>query len=824
MSSDTMQFQNITAGLFVSHMATARVKAHFLRLQNETAGLIDWYFVLNRGTHPNPSWDVDIESPETVMPARHAEMLQNGGVQGGYLDTVIFPCVLALPQQFVWVMEYDVDFSGHWRDFFSQFDRDNTDLLTTTITPRQTCPTWHWWRNARAPSTVDDQDWARAFHPVMRISKKMAALYCDTVADGAWSGHYEFTVPTVALATGCSLKDLSQKPNETAMSRPNYTNTPKSPQLSPGTFVWRPSRKAYFHEKGVTFVERNMLHHPIKTDADDWDNQRDKANDTPELCILFAHHKLDPLTLKHYELLKKHNSHHCIIPIADGTQEQLPDTVDVSAFDNHWRQTNGWRNCDTMLLRWFMNRSITAARYIFIEYDCLCTEDLAISYKKVWNADIAARDLFKPSHRRNTRRGQYVQENWPHFQEIKLLPPEDRRYAAGLVPFAGIFFSHKGLQAVIENAPKADVISELRIGTAARKAGLSIKEFPDSLKRRIRWDPHPYAPLTPGICHPIKGPSENRLQKISVVMATNNGARYLEEQLASLAEQTRLPDELIVLENTSTDRTDEILSKFSIEAPFPVKFIHDSKSKGPVGTLAEAIEQIDSDFLLFSGQNDIWNIQKIATLVDLAKAETCEVFTHDLKLIGNDNTAHPGSYFTLLENAGIPRAACIERSATAVKASFFKNWGLPSADNKTSYDIWIAMLSSLLDVRKYIDRPLASYRFDEGICSVWLPTHSNFQFINKHSTMSQFSDYEVILNLHVGDWNFSSISQIDRALIFAIENLADRELFLRARRILRTHAKYLKPNQVEKAVEQIRTRISSVDNIVRTLASVKFLK
>jgi glycosyltransferase involved in cell wall biosynthesis len=47
--------------------------------------------------------------------------------------------------------------------------------------------------------------------------------------------------------------------------------------------------------------------------------------------------------------------------------------------------------------------------------------------------------------------------------------------------------------------------------------------------------------------------------KISIALATFNGARFLKEQLASLAAQTFLPAELIVTDDGSTDETLAIL-------------------------------------------------------------------------------------------------------------------------------------------------------------------------------------------------------------------------------------------------------------------------
>ena len=49
---------------------------------------------------------------------------------------------------------------------------------------------------------------------------------------------------------------------------------------------------------------------------------------------------------------------------------------------------------------------------------------------------------------------------------------------------------------------------------------------------------------------------------ISVVMATYNGERYLQEQLESICNQTYQPDEIIISDDHSSDSTSEIIRSF----------------------------------------------------------------------------------------------------------------------------------------------------------------------------------------------------------------------------------------------------------------------
>lgn len=55
----------------------------------------------------------------------------------------------------------------------------------------------------------------------------------------------------------------------------------------------------------------------------------------------------------------------------------------------------------------------------------------------------------------------------------------------------------------------------------------------------------------------------NESKKISIVIATYNGEKYLREQLDSLYSQTRKPDEIVVVDDRSTDGTREILEEYA---------------------------------------------------------------------------------------------------------------------------------------------------------------------------------------------------------------------------------------------------------------------
>jgi glycosyltransferase involved in cell wall biosynthesis len=106
-------------------------------------------------------------------------------------------------------------------------------------------------------------------------------------------------------------------------------------------------------------------------------------------------------------------------------------------------------------------------------------------------------------------------------------------------------------------------------------------------------------------------PNSRRALKISVALATYNGERFLGEQLRSLAEQTRLPDELVVCDDGSGDRTVEVLERFAADAPFPVRVHRNERRLRFEENFLRAASLCDGDAVAFCDQDDVWLSDKL---------------------------------------------------------------------------------------------------------------------------------------------------------------------------------------------------------------------
>ncbi|HEX4154010.1 MAG TPA: glycosyltransferase [Acidobacteriaceae bacterium] len=106
---------------------------------------------------------------------------------------------------------------------------------------------------------------------------------------------------------------------------------------------------------------------------------------------------------------------------------------------------------------------------------------------------------------------------------------------------------------------------------------------------------------------------------VSVAMCTYNGERYLKEQLESIANQTRLPSEIVICDDRSTDATLRIVETFAKTAPLRVVVhVNDvnvgGSSRGITRNFERTIQRCSGDLIACCDQDDVWMPHKVDVL------------------------------------------------------------------------------------------------------------------------------------------------------------------------------------------------------------------
>lgn len=207
-------------------------------------------------------------------------------------------------------------------------------------------------------------------------------------------------------------------------------------------------------------------------------------------------------------------------------------------------------------------------------------------------------------------------------------------------------------------------------------------------------------------------------------MCTYNGERYLEEQLLSFANQTRLPDEIVICDDGSTDDTIKIANEISKQLPFFVRIYENPDNLGVTKNFEKAIKLCEGDIIFLSDQDDILMPEKIEKIMNVFRNEPDigYVFS-DAQVV--DEELHPLGY-TMWKSVSFNRRErilfsegnqidvllkhpVVTGATMAINADMLDDF-LPIPDNFW-HDEWISFcLSAIGKNGKFIEEPLIQYR------------------------------------------------------------------------------------------------------------------
>ena len=196
--------------------------------------------------------------------------------------------------------------------------------------------------------------------------------------------------------------------------------------------------------------------------------------------------------------------------------------------------------------------------------------------------------------------------------------------------------------------------------------------------------------------------------------------------LDSLAAQDRLPDELVVCDDRSSDGTVAKVQAFAERASFPVRIEVNERNLGPTKNFELAISRCEGDVIAPCDQDDIWYPHKLERSVSAltANADAGFVFS-DADMM--DEQGRPlgrrmwdaVGFFESRRNAAqggqlLPLLVVytfVQGAATTFRADL-RELLLP-IPHGWLYDAWIALLSAFVQSYVMIEEPLLRYRIHE---------------------------------------------------------------------------------------------------------------
>ena len=212
---------------------------------------------------------------------------------------------------------------------------------------------------------------------------------------------------------------------------------------------------------------------------------------------------------------------------------------------------------------------------------------------------------------------------------------------------------------------------------------------------------------------------------ISVAIASYNGARHIGAQLESIASQSKMPDELIVSDDASTDDTVAIVERFAGSAPFPVRILCHAQNIGILENFYAAFAQTSGEFIYYCDQDDVWLPDKIERIQAVFEDDTAMV-THP-SVIVDSNLVVIGKHEPLNRKTGrIPapfdadtvrafgHQLAFRRSVVETMVALRRVAEVNAANIGSNFDTYIPLCASLVGEAHVLDAPLTLFRRHGG--------------------------------------------------------------------------------------------------------------
>jgi glycosyltransferase involved in cell wall biosynthesis len=262
-------------------------------------------------------------------------------------------------------------------------------------------------------------------------------------------------------------------------------------------------------------------------------------------------------------------------------------------------------------------------------------------------------------------------------------------------------------------------------------------------------------------------------------MATYNGARFLQEQLDSLARQRCRPSGLVVCDDGSTDATIDILRSFESVAPFPTRVIQNDERLGYKRNFMKAASLCSGPIIAFCDQDDIWNGEKLCALTGAFRDEHSLLISHDFSIISDSAQQIFPSYYERLAGSGFSRALSIKGCTMAFRRELVECLGWPDPQSGWSHDAWVALTATAFGRRSYISQPLIEHRIHGNNASGSLIGGSRITPWIRKINLSPFTsddDIDALIDFCFDPGNFNSF--VDAISNPTLDMPADRRAYL----------------------------------------------
>ena len=196
--------------------------------------------------------------------------------------------------------------------------------------------------------------------------------------------------------------------------------------------------------------------------------------------------------------------------------------------------------------------------------------------------------------------------------------------------------------------------------------------------------------------------------KISVCMATYNGEKYIKEQLDSILSQLSENDEVIVSDDSSNDKTVEIIKSYHDDR---VRLFENQNFNSPVYNFENALIKAKGNIIVLADQDDVWENNKIETIKKYMQGY--DLVLSDAYIIDEHGAVIQESFYKLNGSKSGFVKNIVKNSYLGCTMAFNRKIllkTLPFPKDLPMHDWWIGLIGEMFGNTYFIKDRLVMYR------------------------------------------------------------------------------------------------------------------
>jgi len=218
------------------------------------------------------------------------------------------------------------------------------------------------------------------------------------------------------------------------------------------------------------------------------------------------------------------------------------------------------------------------------------------------------------------------------------------------------------------------------------------------------------------------------MTRVAAVLVTSNSERWLEQTLTSVLAQTRQPDEIVIVDDRSTDGTRDIIARVLGDRAR----VHVSRASSPdlttriAGNFREGLKAARGcDIAVLGDHDDVWHADRIARQVELmevwgetsmlaSNGRLVDVFGNPVPGTLRDTFPVPADFNELSpaeQMRAVIRRSVATGGASAVRPAIFADRDIPAG---WLHDRWWSLVATAREELRLDDETVIDYRISPG--------------------------------------------------------------------------------------------------------------